>query len=101
MAFGNDPVEMDFILEDAGVPVIVGDVLLSGLVEPEEFPVVSSEGFGASVNRVVLLVRPATWPSTAVADTTITVDGVTYYVREKGLTREDGLLPITIAKEPG
>lgn len=94
---GTSVAELDFMLQDAGVPASFGATSTFGILHTESVPTMTESGFGLNVYRTVLRIRPGTLGAIKTGSA-ITVNGVAYKVRNIGELEDDGLLPVTIGR---
>lgn len=92
MAFG-DASELDFMLQDAGEPVVFAGVrgTVYGLKRDDDAELIDpSTGAQLSITRTTLLLRAGTEPADWTEGALLTVGGVGFRLRDPGVVQPDG-----------
>ena len=94
MAFRDQ--DIPFLLQDTGVPVVVGGVSGGGLLDENDQVLVSDRNGGeVLVPMTTLTVQSSAFPSMRI-DTVVTVNGTNYTIRERLKTGDAALTKILL-----
>jgi hypothetical protein len=94
MAFRDQ--DIPFLLQDTGVPVVVGGVSGVGLLDENDQVLVSDRNGGeVLVPMTTLTVQSSAFPSMRI-DTAVTVNGTNYTIRERLKTGDAALTKILL-----
>jgi hypothetical protein len=94
MAFRDQ--DIPFLLQDTGVPVVVGGVSGVGLLDENDQVLVSDRNGGeVLVPMTTLTVQSSAFPSMRI-DTAVTVNGTNYTIRERIKTGDAALTKILL-----
>jgi hypothetical protein len=94
MAFRDQ--DIPFLLQDTGVPVVVGGVSGVGLLDENDQVLVSDRSGGeVLVPMTTLTVQSSAFPSMRI-DTAVTVNGTNYTIRERLKTGDAALTKILL-----
>ena len=94
MAFRDQ--DIPFLLQDTGVPVVIGGVSGVGLLDENDQVLVSDRNGGeVLVPMTTLTVQSSAFPSMRI-DTAVTVNGTNYTIRERLKTGDAALTKILL-----
>ena len=89
---------LSYVLEDAGVTVVLGGVSTSGIVDQED--VLQSDEHGqVQVRETVVRVKTGSLGAGLVIDATVIADGTSYKVREIALDPQDAAMQRIVVAE--